>query len=177
MQRIQTLLNKISELSNKQGDTDIIEIDLMLDYTKVLYADLLEWKSKTSFTSSLEIPDTAPVTESTITNTEQIPSEEPEPSITPQTKEEPINQYQHQPERKNINKYIGINDKYQYISELFGNDKERYESVLNNINTFDNTESAINWLQTEIRTEQNWSDDIESVQMFYDTVNSFFSSK
>ena len=45
MQRIATLLQKLTELST-QGKPTQIDIDLMLDYTRVIYADLLEERKK-----------------------------------------------------------------------------------------------------------------------------------
>lgn len=45
MERIQSLLNKLQNLASQTGERQIIDIDLMLDYTRVIYADLLEAKS------------------------------------------------------------------------------------------------------------------------------------
>src|SRR5690349_18813231 len=42
MQRISTLLQRLTELSAREKDYELIDIDLMLDYTRVVYADLLE---------------------------------------------------------------------------------------------------------------------------------------
>ena len=51
MERIATLLDKIREISTKP-DAGIIDIDLMMDYTRVMYADLLEWRNKVAFTQA-----------------------------------------------------------------------------------------------------------------------------
>ena len=48
MQRIATLLQKLTELST-QGKPSQIDIDLMLDYTRVIYADLLEERKKNGY--------------------------------------------------------------------------------------------------------------------------------
>ena len=53
MQRISNLLQKLTELSGKTGEPEIIDLDLMMDYTKVIYADLLEMRSRIAFNSSL----------------------------------------------------------------------------------------------------------------------------
>ena len=42
MQRISTLIQKLSELAEQEKKLGLIDIDLMLDYTRVMYADLLE---------------------------------------------------------------------------------------------------------------------------------------
>jgi hypothetical protein len=52
MERIGLLLEKIKELNNAPTKT-VIELDLMLDYTRVMYADLLEWRSKLSFSEAV----------------------------------------------------------------------------------------------------------------------------
>lgn len=210
MQRIQTLLKKIDDLAKKGEKLDLIELDLMLDYTKVVYADLMEVRSnkvyvgtpepqpepmptppKPSIEPEVKVtpPDTPEIKEPVPPRSEKTEQEEPKVSIkgedanTPkpviqevdvpeQGNPQPIPQ-----EKKNINKVIGINDKYQYISELFNSDKEAYEAVLNTINEFNTADEAIDWLETEVSKEQNWDGELLSVQMFYDTVNTFFSSK
>ncbi len=211
MQRIQTLLKKIDDLAKKGEKLDLIELDLMLDYTKVVYADLMEVRSNKVYVGT---PEPQPEPKSTSpqqpiepevtmppTNTPEII--EPQPtkesientgdtakvSVSDDSIDTPKPQIQEvdapeqndpQPspqEKKNINKVIGINDKYQYISELFNSDKEAYEAVLNTINEFNTADEAIDWLETEVSKEQNWDGELLSVQMFYDTVNTFFSSK
>lgn len=214
MLRIQTLLKKIDELSAKEDKLDIIEVDLMLDYTKVLYADLLELRSKKVYTGSLgtETKANNPKPEE-ISNTtappQEIKQQEPQqvakkeeveieikepvsvdvPKAAVEEKEEhqetipqpePVQivfEPQQPKEKRNINKIIGINDKYQYISELFGNDKTAYEETLARISDFKQADDAISWLKEEISKEQNWDNELISVQMFYDTVNVFFSAK
>ncbi len=42
MNRVKHCLNKMNELVNKPGEMDIIDLDLLLDYTKVCYAEILE---------------------------------------------------------------------------------------------------------------------------------------
>ena len=53
MQRMNTLVQKLSELAEKGEKNTIIDVDLMLDYTRVIYADLLEYRSRLVFTSNL----------------------------------------------------------------------------------------------------------------------------
>ena len=42
MQRIRTILQKLTDLAQRNPERSAIDIDLMLDYTRVVYADLLE---------------------------------------------------------------------------------------------------------------------------------------
>ena len=58
MQRISTLLQKINELAAKDKEAGVIDIDLMMDYTRVLYADLQEWRARVSFNTSLNMQNT-----------------------------------------------------------------------------------------------------------------------
>lgn len=210
MQRIQTLLRKIDDLAKKGEKLDLIELDLMLDYTKVVYADLMEVRSNKVYIGTPEPqpepmptppkpptepevkvapPETPEIKEPVPPSSDKTEQEVPKVSIKedePNTSKPIIDevkapeQKKQQPtpqEKKNINKVIGINDKYQYISELFNSDKEVYEAVLNTINEFDTADDAINWLETEVSKEQNWDNELLSVQMFYDTINTFFSAK
>jgi len=45
MDRIQNILERIQGVYSGQQPKTVLDIDLMLDYTRVLYADLLEWKN------------------------------------------------------------------------------------------------------------------------------------
>lgn len=186
MQRIPTLLQKLNELSQTDpGKISAIEIDLMMDYTRVLYADLLEMRNRVHFTTSLTGDDlshgTGPVTteqdmpsstapavelDQQVSHYDDIAEEAP-PAVQPVT---PEPQY-------DIRKKIGINDKYQFISELFGNDKEAYESTLTRLNDFTNYEEAVEWLDENAHTAYAWDDEQFTVQSFYDLLNNFFASK
>lgn len=65
MQRIETLLQKVQEMAARGTKNTVIDIDLMLDYVKVVYADLLEMRARSVFTSEL------PVSPETVTTAEQ----------------------------------------------------------------------------------------------------------
>jgi len=196
MQRISTLLQKINDLATKEQEANVIDIDLMLDYTRVLYADLLEWRSRALFNTSLA-PETTPVPPAPPVPTqvqETVPpptqpamadddlqkeEEEPEtvmsPTAMPVT--EPLaTPPQHMQAVADIRKWIGINDKYQFISELFGNDKEAYEATLNDINLSTDYNAAINALD-EVHTQRGWQDEDLAIQSFYGIVSQFFSER
>ncbi len=204
MQRITTLLQKINELASKDKDAGVIDIDLMMDYTRVLYADLIDWRSRVLFNSSLEeadgntMPTSAPTAPATQPTPPQLaappptPVQKPEPEPAPppqaQTKVEipPHEEPEHttteipvapspQPPA-DIRKWIGINDKYQFISELFGNDKESYEDVLSELNRYGNYEAAAAHLD-EIQDERGWNDDDITIQSFYGIVSQFFAER
>jgi len=71
---------------------------------------------------------------------------------------------------------IGINDKYQFISELFGNNKEAYEEVLNELNTFETYQDGVKWLHSSIYNVYNWHEENETLQMFYGMLEKFYGT-
>jgi len=173
MERICILLEKIKELNSKKDKT-VIEIDLMLDYTRVLYADLLEWRNKVSFTNNISLTG----------NTAGIP-----PAFRDNKTEHinPVNNVQDNQSglsflpplstNTDIRQQIGINDKYLFISELFGDDKEAYEEIITEINTFETEEEANRWLSDTIYDQYGWKDEMEAMQLFRKSLSDFFSSK
>ncbi|MBV7533887.1 hypothetical protein [Chitinophaga sp. sic0106] len=70
---------------------------------------------------------------------------------------------------------IGINDKYQFISELFNNDTDLYERSIKTINDFPSLQDADRWIQREIKILQGWQDDHPLVQQFYTLLRKRFS--
>lgn len=44
MERVKNLLQRLQDLYHSKHQKSAIDIDLMLDYTRVMYADLLEWR-------------------------------------------------------------------------------------------------------------------------------------
>lgn len=79
---------------------------------------------------------------------------------------------------KDIRSYIGINDKYNFISELFGNNPEAYDEILNEINLCENKTDALQFLENSgITTLYQWKEDGFSEQIFYNVLSQFFSSR
>ncbi|RYE25593.1 MAG: hypothetical protein EOP51_03600 [Sphingobacteriales bacterium] len=195
MQRITNLLQKLSDLSCKTGEPEIIDIDLMLDYTKVIYADLLEARGRIAFNTSLA--SEAPVASDTHNNS--IPAAEALAPLLREVKiqEETVDNGDVEVMPKtvlkteliapaivatntnpdvDIRKIIGINDKYQFISGLFNSNNNAYEEVLTKLNSFNSYPEAIGWLD-EVHSENNWSDDNDTVVSFYNVINHYFASK
>jgi hypothetical protein len=46
MERIKNVMQRLQELYFSKHQKTAIDIDLMLDYTRVMYADLLEWRKQ-----------------------------------------------------------------------------------------------------------------------------------
>ena len=193
MQRITTLLDKIKEL-NTHPSPSVIEIDLMMDYVKVMYADLLEWRNKVTFTDSVSLKPEPSLNEFAIAMEENHQPLEATPEVSAPSIELDNTSMNYEspkdttiisdlsfpdthPSGADIRSLIGINDKYQYISELFGNNKEAYDEVIAEINSFETEEDALSWLHITIFTEYGWNDEMESVQSFYRLLSEYFSMR
>jgi hypothetical protein len=166
--RIPTLLQKISELAAQPERRTAIDVDLMLDYTRVLYADLLEWRSRLPAAS---VPQPAA-------------AKEPAPHSSPSRQEgqqavytSPKNTHAEEEKpptiERDIRSLIGINDKYQIISEVFGNDRSAYEQALDFINRSQSENMAMQWLREQLWITEERSD---AAQNFFEIVERFFRS-
>ncbi|HLO69465.1 MAG TPA: hypothetical protein VK167_01260 [Flavipsychrobacter sp.] len=172
MQRIKMLLQKINEIAHKGDKATLIEIDLMMDYTRVLYADIAEIRSKLTFRT--EVPDVAnnpmpvKVEEPIQEIIEQPVQEQAVTTTTPVvTIPEPIIKANKAP----IEKLIGINDKYQFISELFNNNTELYDTTIKEVGDFDSNQQAIDWLNANFK----WDSENETVQSFFSIINRHYT--
>lgn len=208
MERIPSLLRKIQDLYDQQSTKTTIDIDLMMDYTRVIYADLLEWRNRATpaIVHEQQLPpvqqsSVPTITEITIAmdkaHSELATSNTHAPSIdlgenvqyfdagekfNKNTLQYTASMEQYvppvpQPDSPDIRKSIGINDKYLFISELFSNDKEAYETVITELNSFDSAEEAQNWLKTAVHQQFRWTDDSDAVQSFYTVLMQFFSAR
>lgn len=197
MERIGILLEKIKDLNST--NPSLIEVDLMLDYTRVLYADLFEWRKKVAFNDGLIVkndvkkdgdahPDIAREVAAAFeaNQTPVQPAENSAPALapertalnfTPAITETPVPAIPPHYSSADIRQQIGVNDKYLFISELFGNNKEAYEEVISEINTFDSGEEAVNWLKTGVAGQFHWREEDEVVQSFYSLLSVFFASR
>ncbi|WP_207798917.1 hypothetical protein [Taibaiella soli] len=240
MERINATLQRIKDLYEQKNTKTTIDIDLMLDFTRVLYADLLEWR-KTVMPAIIHDPSLAEITiamdkahselakamshapsidlgvnvqyfdsddKNKTTATRKTPpaqsapqkppvppappkqEQKPEPpkpepkyeapqpepivySVTP----EPAPSQAPIPPAADIRRQIGINDKYLFISELFGNDKEAYETVITELNSFDSLSEAQDWLKAAVHQQFRWNEDSDTVQMFYTILMQFFATR
>ncbi|MBS1645066.1 MAG: hypothetical protein JST36_08525, partial [Bacteroidetes bacterium] len=69
-----------------------------------------------------------------------------------------------------IRSVISINDKYQFMSVLFGNDKAAYEAALDKVNEFQNAFDAEHWLQERLWIAEEQQN---TVQEFFDLIRNF----
>jgi hypothetical protein len=79
---------------------------------------------------------------------------------------------------KDIRTYISINDKYNFISELFQTNQEAYDEILNELNLCENEMEAKQFLENSgITTLYKWEQEGSSELIFYDILSQFFNSK
>ena len=175
----------------------------MLDYTRVLYADLLEWRSKLQLSPTLSADRPEPTlseinaamekahTEVAATNIMAAPSIELGQNVQHFEESEKDHKEAHtfiltgmgttetQPQKSQdeFHRLIGINDKYLFISELFSNNKESYDTVIAEMNEFENFLQAQEWLKLHIADNFGWDDESDTVQSFYSLLEKFFRGK
>ena len=103
---------------------------------------------------------------------------EPELREDPPTPFQPKNSNDFKIWNKDIRSYIGINDKYNFISELFSGNSEAYEEILTEVNQCDNKQDALRFLENAgITTLYKWKEDGFSEQIFYNVLNQFFTAR
>ncbi len=71
-----------------------------------------------------------------------------------------------------INSAIGLNDKFIFIRELFGNDKEHYHETIQVLNNFDIYENAVNFLNENF----DWNSDDPNFERLKELVRRKYSN-
>jgi hypothetical protein len=77
---------------------------------------------------------------------------------------------------KDLKKAIGINDRFQFINELFQGDEVMYERSIKTINGFSIYPEAEYWIRRELKTKLGWGDDNPAVIQFDQLVKRRFPS-
>jgi hypothetical protein len=75
----------------------------------------------------------------------------------------------HRPAISDLRSAIGINDKFQYINELFGGNTQEYEIAIQQLNTAVTMESAMEYFMS-IQQLYNWDNEHETVKRLFDLV-------
>jgi len=172
MQRIETLILKIHELA-KKTEPHAIDVALMIDYTKVLYSDLLDWetKLKSHVMHSPQIMSIQAIQSDATMINHNIPLNSTQPMQSSFPNEALNKTY------PDIRGNIGLNDKYLFISEVFNDNKNMYEEILNKANqSASETEWKI-WWEREIVPFFGWRNDDEAVQYFLNMVTDYFLTR
>lgn len=172
MQRIETLILKIQELA-KKTEPHAIDVALMIDYTKVLYSDLLDWetKLKSPVMHSPQIMSTQAIQSDATMINNNIPLTSTQPILSSFPNEASIKTY------PDIRGNIGLNDKYLFISEVFNDNKNMYEEILNKANQSASETEWKFWWEREIVPFFGWRNDDEAVQYFLNMVTDYFLTR
>jgi hypothetical protein len=248
MERVTALLKKLDEISSGK-ELSALDIDLMMDYVRVIYADLMEARGKLATVPTLspvnaaeatkaatipepgtpaeateavhepaplaaviepfkitdeptleemtqvlaqEVPEEEVIdsgTEPTIEDeaeaapTEMLPeaapvAEEKAPTPPPQPIRLETGSIQNYPFPKktkdDIRKFVGINEKFLFINELFAGNKDAYEEVLNELAEFSDVDDAVEWLKVAVSKNYDWTEDDFNVQDFYRMLDSYY---
>ncbi|WP_118973556.1 hypothetical protein [Taibaiella koreensis] len=78
---------------------------------------------------------------------------------------------------RDIRSVIGINDKYLFLNELFGNHKSNYEETLDQLNQFATGQQAEDWIRTKVAPAHKWDKEDATVDSFYTLVRRHFSER
>lgn len=186
MKNIEGLLKKITELAQKKDKATAIDVDLMLEHTRNLYDETLAWR--TQLHTKAPTVNT-PLPQQPVKKETQPPVPERKmftpPKLHKYANTEPVKEYlsikpdpaiSKRQQNNNLKSIIGVNDKYLFISELFSNNKDAYEEVVNELERFDTYDQATNWLNTKVYNQYGWDEQSETVQSFYYVLSQYFAS-
>ena len=76
---------------------------------------------------------------------------------------------------KDLRSAIGINDKFQFIQELFGGDEKSFEIGIKTINAFKIFPEAQFYIKRELREKNNWDEESNVVKQFDQLIKRRFS--
>jgi hypothetical protein len=74
-----------------------------------------------------------------------------------------------------LRKAIGVNERFQFVRELFRNDEAMYERSIKTINQFQIFPEADFWINRELKTKLGWPIDHPLVRQFDQLVRRRFS--
>ncbi len=74
----------------------------------------------------------------------------------------------------NIRKSLGINQRYMFLKELFGNNSDDFEEALEKLESFESQHLAMNYLEEHFSKKYQWDMESEEVQEFYEVLERRF---
>ncbi len=194
----------MNEIINNPNQNDLIDIDLLIDYSKVIYSELTDLKHNklnnqefmetakevkqdikaTSKEESRVLPE--PKNEETKSlNSESIEVEMPKPDAAPELEELGINfegtkDFENVPKTgvtyEDLRKLIPLNDKFAYVIELFNGENNSYEDAINSLNLHTTYGNTMEWIIANLQNKYNWNVENDLVQNFYETIKKRFDT-
>jgi hypothetical protein len=172
-------LNNANESTNEESSPALPEIEISdID----LQAPLLQMKSEPTVEQETIVTEVQaeahlPVAEATV-----IADLKEEAIAPPAENLQAIKQTvitEKEPERPqkavltDLKSQIGINDKFQFIAELFQNSGEKYEKAIRELNGLETIEASLSYLD-DLRMSNGWKEDSEPAQRLTDIVKRRF---
>ena len=69
---------------------------------------------------------------------------------------------------------IGLNDRIAFVKHLFNNSQSDFNRVLSQLNSFDNEEEALRFINSTVMPEYKWAEDSEYVERLINLVSRKF---
>jgi len=74
-------------------------------------------------------------------------------------------------QHKSLHKLIGFNERYIFLSELFGGNQSHYEMMINELDNCKDKQTTLNKLYTDWGTPYQWQEDNEGLQYLLKIIN------
>ncbi|MCY7411289.1 MAG: hypothetical protein LH473_13535 [Chitinophagales bacterium] len=68
---------------------------------------------------------------------------------------------------KDLKSYIGLNKQFAFMTKLFNGDEQQYESAISKLNNCNSYEEASGYIQSNLLSAFNWSDEEPLVSEFF----------
>jgi hypothetical protein len=193
---IAALINSIKEHSDNIGEKEHIpqlELELILHKIEKLYQKSIVFNHLNSLPrASLQKEEEESKTEVKSLKKEEAPREvikpvdlfgtEVDPSEKPKVEKKTEKEVKkevkplqiHKPSIADLRSAIGINDKFQFMNELFAGNMQEYEIAVQQLNTAETLESAVEYFMN-IQQLYNWNNDDETVKRLFELVERRYS--
>lgn len=191
--RITTLLQKLQVLSTDIPTKGLIDVDLMLDYTRVVYADLISLRQEMTARQILNInePTLDELTAAMVPEEEETELETGELLIEHRELEANAEEVYTQSKAfappavpvenahysDSFQQWIGLNDRYLFLQELFGNDAHKLDQAIKKIDQSENIGALHTWLSEHVPESKSWDPANEATETFYSLTGRYFSEK
>jgi hypothetical protein len=74
-----------------------------------------------------------------------------------------------------LRKSINVNDKYLFITDLFGNDENTYDRSLRTLNNLTAYGEADYWIRRELQVKYGWKDESHTAKLFFNYIRRRFA--
>lgn len=114
-----------------------------------------------------EVAEKTVETEKTLKVSEELHKTEAVEKATPKKDKEHLYEKLTRSSIESIKKSISISKRYEMQAALFKNDPDAYNSTINKLDSCDNAEDALNYLNNELKSNYGWNDEDPLVEELY----------